>query len=83
MKLPWLMSTKMAKDATNVVHLTTKETNARTDRKVGAMEIMVAGTRTTEGTGNPKEKEKKIGASAIIAARAVKKKRTAGRSTQN
>ena len=81
MKLPWLMSTKVAKDATNVVHLTTKETNARTERKMGTMEIMVAGTRTTEGTGNPKERN--FGASIIIAARAVTKKKTAGRSTQN
>ena len=81
MKLPWLMSTKVAKDATNVVLLTTKETNARTERKVGATETMVAGTTTTQGMGNPRERN--LGASAIIAARAVTKKKTAGRSTHN
>ena len=81
MKLPWLMSTKMARNATNVVHLNTKETNACTERKAGATERMVTGTRTTEGMRNPRERDS--GAPAIIAARAVTKKKTAGRSTQN
>ena len=38
--LPWLMSTKFLRNTTNVVHLTTKETNAHTERKVDATEIM-------------------------------------------
>ena len=81
MKLPWQMSTKTVRNATNVVRLTIKETNACTERRLGATEIMVTGTRTMEGIGNPRERD--FGASAIIATRAVTKKKTAGRSTQN
>ena len=75
------MSTKTELNATNVVCPTIKENNARTKRKMGATEIKVAETRITEGTGNLRERH--LGVSAIIVARAVMKKKTAGRNTQN
>ena len=72
MKLPWQMSTKTVRNATNVVRLSIKETNAET---------MVVGTRTTEEMGN--QNERNLRASAIVAARTATKKKTTGRSIQN
>ena len=80
-KRPWQMSTKMELRSTNVVRSASKETNGHTERKLGTTEIKVAETRITERTGNPRERN--VGVSAIIAARVVTKKETAGRNTQN
>ena len=77
----WQMSTKTDQNSTNAVCPTTKETNTHTERKVGATEIKVAETRITKGMGNPRGKSS--GVSAIITARAVTNKKTAGRNTQN
>ena len=80
-KWPWQMSRKTKQNATNVVRPSTKESSAHTKRKMGVTEIKVAETRIMEGTGNPSERN--LGVSAIIVARAVMKKKTAGRNTQN